>query len=93
MAQGQPLSLQLSATDADGDTLLYSATGLPSGATLTPAGQLTWTPAFPQVGAFPITFTASDGNLSSSVSATVTVTSVNQTPRASPVCRVGVHRA
>jgi hypothetical protein len=69
---GNPLQFSISATDADGDSLTYSATGLPAGANLT--GQsFTWTPTSGQVGSYEITFAASDGSLSDSKTATLVV--------------------
>jgi hypothetical protein len=56
----QTLTFTVSASDPDGDTLTYSATGLPSGATL--SGQtFSWTPAVGQAGSYTVTFVASDG--------------------------------
>jgi hypothetical protein len=57
---GQALSIPLSASDADGDSVTFSATGLPSGASLSPTGQFSWTPQPVQVGTHPIGFTATD---------------------------------
>ncbi|GAJ02462.1 unnamed protein product, partial [marine sediment metagenome] len=49
------LSFSISATDADGDTIIYSAQNLPSGATF--IGQtFTWTPSFGQAGIYQVTF-------------------------------------
>jgi len=72
---GSPLSLALSATDPDGDKLTYSAGTLPSGATLT-GSTFAWTPTSTQAGSYTVTFTVSDGTLSDSKSATITVVSV-----------------
>ncbi len=56
---GARLLVQLQAQDADGDTLIYHASTLPAGATLSPAGLLSWTAAAP-VGTHRITWQASD---------------------------------
>ncbi|MEI6125105.1 MAG: putative Ig domain-containing protein [Pseudomonadota bacterium] len=81
VAENAALTFTLSATDADADTLSYSATGLPSGATLSPTtGAFSWTPSYAQAGAYTITFTASDATLSSSQTSTITVTNVNRAP-------------
>ena len=42
--EGQPLTFTATATDPDGNALTFSAAGLPTGATLTPAGAFSWTP-------------------------------------------------
>jgi len=49
-----------SATDRDGDSITYSAEGLPSGATF--AGQtFNWKPDYSQAGTYQVIFTATDG--------------------------------
>jgi len=66
---------KLQATDPDGDTLTYSATGLPSDATLDPnTGELSWTITLSDIGNYPVTFTVSDGVLQDTETITVTVT-------------------
>ncbi len=74
------LSFSVSATDPDGDSVSYSATGLPSGASFV-AGVFTWTPGYDQAGSYPVTFTASDGVLTDSEEITISVTNVSdETP-------------
>ena len=76
------LSFTISATDADGDAITYSASGLPSGATFT-AGTRTfaWTPAYTQAGSYSVTFTATDTqSASDSETVTITVANVNRAP-------------
>ncbi|HEY40913.1 MAG TPA: hypothetical protein G4O18_03535 [Dehalococcoidia bacterium] len=79
---GQTLQFTISATDADGDTLTYSATGLPTGATFTPATRtFSWTPTSSQVGTYPnIRFTVSDGFLTDYEDITITVTIPSSLP-------------
>jgi hypothetical protein len=74
------LTFTISATDADADTITYSATlPLPTGATLT--GQnFRWTPTSTQVGTHNITFIANDGAVQDSETITVTVTSGTNRP-------------
>ena len=71
---GSTLSFNLSATDPENDTLTYSASNLPSGATL--SGQtFNWTPT--TAGTYNVTFTVSDGQLSDSETVAITVTAVS----------------
>lgn len=62
VTEGQLLQFTISATDPDGDTLTYSATGLPAGATFDPVTRtFSWTPTLAQVGSYPnITFRVRD---------------------------------
>jgi hypothetical protein len=78
------LAFTLTATDPDGDTLTYSSTTLPDGATLDPAtGAFSWTPGYNQSGSYPITFTVTDNgtpNLTDEETVTITVNNVNRVP-------------
>jgi RHS repeat-associated protein len=69
---GIPVSaLQVTATDADSDSLTYSATGLPGGLSIDgTTGVISGTPASGSGGSHSVTVTASDGQLSGSVSFT-----------------------
>ena len=79
VSENSSLSFSVSATDADSNTILYSATGLPTGATFT--GQtFSWTPGYTQAGTYQVTFTASDGTASDSETITITVSNINRTP-------------
>ena len=69
---GDTLQFSLAATDPDGDSLTYSASDMPAGASLS-GRNFTWTPATDQIGSFDITFTASDGGLHDSKTATIMV--------------------
>lgn len=74
---GQTLTFNVSATDADGATPALSANPLPPGAGFTDngngTGQFGWTPGGGDVGAHPVTFTASDGALTDAQTITITV--------------------
>src|SRR4029077_2470924 len=75
------VSLLLAATDPDGDTLTYSATGLPSGLTINSVtGTITGTLAYDSAGPHTVVVTASDGTLSDSRTFSWTVTNVNRAP-------------
>ncbi len=67
---GQTLTFSAAGTDPDvGDTLHYSAVGLPEGATLdVDTGLVTWTAGPAQAGDHIVRFTASDGTRSTSQS-------------------------
>ncbi|MEK8090754.1 M4 family metallopeptidase [Thermithiobacillus plumbiphilus] len=71
---GQPLNFQVSARDANTDTVTLSATGLPSGARFDAAtGQFSWPQAGP-LGNYTVTFTATDaGGLRDSENVTINV--------------------
>jgi hypothetical protein len=73
--EGQLLEFTISATDADGDSLTYSASNLPQGASFNPVTHtFSWTPRYDQAGAYAnIHFEVSDGNLSDAESITITV--------------------
>jgi hypothetical protein len=61
VTEGDTLSLSLVATDPDGDAVVFSAGGLPEGATIDPAsGAFDWTPDYVQAGAYTVTFRATD---------------------------------
>jgi hypothetical protein len=78
VGSGQSLNFTLSASDPDNTNLTYSATSLPSGASLNAAtGAFSWTPSVSQTGTFNITFTASDGLLTNSESIVIVVSSGN----------------
>ncbi|MCR4394502.1 MAG: putative Ig domain-containing protein, partial [Dehalococcoidales bacterium] len=65
VSAGQTLVFTISATDPDGDSLIYSATGLPPGARFNPSTRtFSWTPSNDQEGVYKnIRFEASDGSL------------------------------
>ena len=62
-------------------TLTYSSSMLPGGAGLDPnTGVFDWTPGYDQHGVYQIPFTASDGQMSTTVTATFAVVNVNAPP-------------
>jgi hypothetical protein len=75
--EGSQLQFTISASDADNDSLVYSATNLPSGATFDAATKtFTWTPNYVQSGTYSdITFKVTDGSIT--VQEVITI-SVNQ---------------
>ena len=76
---GSLLQIALSGSDPDGDALTYTATSLPTGATM--AGAIfDWTPSATQTGTYSVTFAVSDGTLSASETVTITVTDAPVVP-------------
>jgi hypothetical protein len=89
-AEGSPLTFQVSATDADGQTVVLMAGGMPSGATFVDhhnnTGTFDWTPDFGTAGSYTVNFLADDtfgGTDVKSVAIEVTVT--NAPPVMSPI--------
>jgi len=77
--ENQLITITPTATDADGQTLTYSATGLPTGATFV-TDTFSWTPTFTQEGTYDITFEVSDGVDTTNEIITITVNNVNRVP-------------
>ena len=72
---GSPLTFTISATDADGDSLTYSAANLPTGASFNAATRIfSWTSSLGQVGTYPnIHFEVSDALMTTYENITITV--------------------
>jgi len=79
VSEGSLLSFSLSATDADGDTVTYTASSLPAGSAFA-GSTFTWTPGYTQAGSFQVTLTASDSQATDSQAVTITVNNVNRAP-------------
>ena len=79
------LSVTSNFADVDGDSLTYSATGLPSSGNLamSSSGTLSGTPTQTDVDAHTIVVTATDGSLSVSDTFILTIANVNDAPSAS----------
>ncbi len=73
--EGQLLTFTISASDPGSDTLTYSASNLPSGASFSRStGSFSWRPSAGQYGVYPdIRFRVSDGTLTTSERITITV--------------------
>jgi hypothetical protein len=80
--EGAALSFTTTATDADGDSLTYAASNLPTGAVFNSSSHnFSWTPTYSQAGSYPnIHFQVSDGSLTASEDITITVNNVNRAP-------------
>ncbi len=71
---GSTLTFQAQGSDPNGDTITYTATGLPAGASINPTtGVFTWVPSSTDVGAYSITVQASDGSLTATETLSITV--------------------
>jgi subtilisin family serine protease len=78
--ESMTISFTISATDEDGDTLTYSASGLPSGALFNAATKtFTWTPTYSQSGTYPVTFRVEDGHGGSNAE-TMIITVIDAAP-------------
>lgn len=84
--EGTELVIDVSATDAEEDNLVYSATGLPTGALFDAATRkFIWKPSSTQAGDYTVTFSVSDGKLSASTSVKITVVDANTAPTITPI--------
>jgi hypothetical protein len=84
---GVELALTLSATDPDGDPFTFSASGLPTGASLV-GSNFRFTPDASQIGNHLVTFTVTDQGIppaSDSETITITVGNTNRPPVLSPI--------
>jgi hypothetical protein len=80
-AEGATVTSSITASDPDGDTLTYSATGLPTGLAIdSTTGLISGTVAFGASPANSVVVTVSDGALTDAASFTWTVTKTNRTP-------------
>jgi MYXO-CTERM domain-containing protein len=89
---GNELSFTISATDADGDNLSFSATGLPNTATLDDNGDgsatFRWTPMDDQTGDYDITFNVTDDGdpmAGDEETITISVSAANSAPQIDPI--------
>ena len=82
-AEGDPVNLDADASDANADSLTYSASGLPSGLSINATtGVVSGTLAFPSAGTYPIILTVSDSFSTDTDSFTLTVTPGDAPPAA-----------
>ncbi|HLA40883.1 MAG TPA: putative Ig domain-containing protein, partial [Candidatus Glassbacteria bacterium] len=86
MDAGASLSFTMSATDPEGQALVYDVLNAPRNSALDASTQtFTFTPNLTQVGTFKPTFTASDGKLTARVNVEIEVRKVNQAPVLDPL--------
>ena len=80
-SEGDSVSLTVAATDADGDILSFSASGLPGGLTINAStGQIAGNLSFDSAGVYNVTVTVSDGTDTDDAAFTWTVVNVNRPP-------------
>lgn len=70
---GETLTFSVTATDADGDPLLFTATASPTGSTLSATGQFSWNTNGRTPGTYVLNYNAFDG-FANSASGSVTIT-------------------
>jgi len=79
--ENQILTFTLSAIDPDADTITYSMTSTPTGATFnSTTGEFNWTPDYVQAGVYNVTFLATAKFLSDSKTIVITVNNVDRPP-------------
>ena len=84
-ADGDDVSLQLSASDPDGDSLTYEVSGLPPELAVNPStGAISGKLPFSVGGSYDVTASVSDGTASDSVTFRWVVTNTNGAPTATP---------
>jgi hypothetical protein len=98
VGEGLTLAFAVNASDADGNTLTYSASGLPAGATFDPTSRVfNWTPSYSQAGDYSVSFRVSDGVFPIAASDTevvaITVTERNPGDNLPPVLDAQTDRA
>ncbi len=89
----EPINFEVTASDPDGDTLVYSVSGMPWSADYVfdgLTGHFSWTPLESHAGLHELTFTVSDGSLTDSQIMTIevldiTVPSENHAPLLAPI--------
>ena len=83
---GNPVTIQLSSADADGDTRTYTLANAPLGSSFNPiTGQFTWTPRLTDAGTYFLNFSVTDGGATVAKTVTLTVTATNLPPVFAPV--------
>jgi hypothetical protein len=76
---GENITFFVTATDSDNDTLIYSASNLPDGASFDPDTlTFSWTPRYDQAGVYTIHFEVSDGEFTDAEDVTITVVQLHE---------------
>ncbi len=80
VTEAEALEFDITANDVDGDTLSYTASSLPEGATFGTTGAFSWTPAVGQAGTYSVDVVVSDGYLNDTGSLSIEVLPANHAP-------------
>jgi hypothetical protein len=81
IAENQALTFTYLGTDPEAGPVTFSATGLPTGAALSTAGVLTWTPTYTQAGVYNFyVYVTDNASQKDSAAQKITVTDVNRKP-------------
>ncbi len=87
--EGQNLNFMTSASDPDGDSLIWSAENLPANATFADqydgTGIFNFNPDYTQAGVYNVTFIVSDGALADTETVEITAEDVDQAPVLDPI--------
>jgi DNA-binding beta-propeller fold protein YncE len=87
--EGQTLTFAVSATDPDGDDLIYRVGEMPAGAGFDAVTRsFSWTPIYEQAGTYTVVFTVTDvgtPSLNTSEAVSITVGNVNRPPVLDPI--------
>lgn len=79
--ESMQLSFVVSATDSENDSLMYSISNLPLGATFDSQTQtFNWTPGYDDAGTYEVVFSVTDGEFSDTATATIEVLNTNRAP-------------
>ncbi|MFH1174621.1 MAG: PKD domain-containing protein [archaeon] len=81
VTEGETITFSVSASDPDGDVLVYSATDLPSGAQFTQQ-TFSWNTQQGQAGTYAVQFSVSDGEFTDAEDVNLCVQHLNEAPQA-----------
>lgn len=80
--EGEELKFTINAVDPEGAPVTYSVVSKPEGSNFNATTkEFSWTPTYAQAGSYTASFSASDGNSSSTLTVAITVVNVNTPPQ------------
>ena len=99
VAPGTPVNFTIAASDPDvGDLVTLLGSGIPIGATFNPpspsnpiSASFSWTPGVPDLGAYSVTFSATDGNFAQSLTTVQIIVSLAPIFDVPPTPALGAH--